>query len=292
MHTDITPLTAAAHTYVQGRYRRGELGAPSRDATRTTLAGLCVVHGHRPVSALGPKIIDRWLETIAHLAPATRRNAISRVRGFARWLMAQGQIKRDPTAHVPSPRQPHRVPVTFTRAEVLRLVAVLPDTRARVIVALMDDVGARCADVALLRVEDVDTTGRTVLLRAKGHERRPPISDATARLIDTYLAEQGHSSGSLLRDKDQPHKGLQAATISHYVRNWLWAAGVKQRPGDGRSAHGLRRTCLSELMEACGDVQVVQEVAGHVRPDTTIRHYLRPVSDVRVREAMSLRRAA
>lgn len=72
----------------------------------------------------------------------------------------------------------------------------------------------------------------------------------------------------------------------------MWDAGIKQRPHDGRSAHTLRRTCLSELMEACGDVQVVQEVAGHARPDTTIRHYLRRVSDARMRDAMDLRRAA
>lgn len=283
------PLGRAAHTYITGRYRRGEIGAPARDALTYTLATLVEVHGQRPVSQLGPKVIDRWMETIADRAPSTRRNMLSRVRGFARWLMADGQIRRDPTAHVPAIRIPRRIPVTLTRAQVQALVAALPDLRARVIVALMDDVGARCADVALLRVEDYDPSGRTILLRAKGHERRPPISAAMARLIDAYLAEQGHSTGPLVRSKDQAHLGLSAATISHYVRDWMWQAGVKQRPHDGRSAHGIRRTCLSELMEACGDIQVVQEVAGHVRPDTTVRHYLRPVSLERVRVAMERR---
>ncbi len=279
----------AARAYITGRYRRGEIGEAARDAIAYTLSTLCEVHGQRPVGNLGPGTIDRWLESIADRAPSTRRNMISRVRGFTRWLQAKGMIQRDPTAHVQAVRIPHRLPVTLTRAQVHALVAALPDLRAKVIVALMDDVGARCADVAMLRVEDYDPSGRTILLRAKNHERRPPVSPATARLLDAYLAESGHSTGPLVRSRTSPHRGINAATVSHYVREWMWEAGVKQRPGDGRSAHGLRRTCLSELMEACGDIQVVQEVAGHVRPDTTVRHYLRPVSLERIRGAMERR---
>jgi integrase len=286
------PLVAAAHTYVTGRYRRGEIGAPARDAITYTLATLAEVHGRRPVSQLGPAIIDRWMETHAHLAPSTRRNMVSRVRTFCRWLQAQGKIRRDPTAHIPSIRVPHREPVTFSRPEVLAVVAALPDLRARLIVGIMDDVAARCADVALLRVEDYDPVRLTLLLRAKNHERRPPIAPATARLIEAYLSETGHSSGPLIRQRTEPHLGLSPATISRYVNRWVSEAGVKRRPLDGRSAHAFRRTCLSELMEACGDVQLVQEVAGHVRPDTTIRSYLRPVSTERVRAAMALRQQA
>jgi integrase len=284
-------LDAHVYTYVRGRYRRGEIGAPARDAYLGTLLDLARTHGQRPPSQLGPATIDRWLERIAHLAPSTRRNAISRARLFGRWMQAEGVIRRDPTAHVPAVKIPHREPVTFTRAEVLRLIAALPDLRARVIVALMDDTAARCADVALLRVEDVNLAERTVLLRAKGRERLNPISPATARLIGAYLAETGATHGPVVRNRDQPHLGVLPSTISKYVRDWMWAAGVKSRPGDHRSAHGLRRTALSELMEASGDLQVVSEVAGHASMQTTVRHYLRRASVERKREAMTLRQA-
>lgn len=287
-----TPLAALAHRYTLARYRRGEISPATRQAIGYTLRDFAASHGNRPVAHLGPATVDRWLETIAHQAPATRRCALSRVRGFCRWLQADGHIKRDPTAHVPRIIQPHREPVTLTRAEVLRTVAAAPDLRARVILAIMDDVAARCADVAMLRCEDINRSTGTILLRAKGRERRPPISPATIRLIDAYLEQAGHSSGPLIRSKDHPARGLAAATISRYVRRWMIDAGVKQRPLDGRSAHAWRRTCLSEVMEACGDVQVVQELAGHASPETTIQHYLRPVSDVRMRAAMDARRQA
>ena len=279
-------LDTYVRNYVLGRWRRGELGDAARDAYTATLLGFSAAHGERPAKQCGPATVDRWLETTTHLSPTTRRNALSRVRGFCRYLQAQGIIRRDPTTHVPHIRAPHREPVTFTRAEVRALIAALPDLRAKVIVALMDDTAARCADVALLRCEDVNLDAGTVLLRAKGHERLNPISPATCRLIAAYLLETGARHGHLIRNRNDPSAGVTAATISHYVRDWMWAAGIKRRPGDGRSAHGLRRTCLSELMEACGDLQVVQEVAGHVRPDTTVRHYLRRASSARKREAM------
>lgn len=281
-----------AGDYVAGRWRRGEVGAPTRDALIYTLSTLATVCGDRPVGQLGPAMIDRWLEVIADRAPTTRRNMISRVRGFCRWLVAEGHLRRDPTSHVVQPRVPRRVPVTLSpvQANTVRMAAL--DLRARVVLGLMLEVGCRCVEVSRLQVHDYDPDGRTVFLRGKAdHERVLPVPALVATLLDELLATERLTGGHLIRSRTNPAEGLKAATLSHYVRGWLIDLGVKRRAFDGRSAHGLRRTCGSELMDACGDVQLVQAVLGHARIETTARYYLRPVPATRMREVMALRYA-
>ena len=96
----------------------------------------------------------------------------------------------------------------------------------------------------------------------------------------------GCTGGPLIRSQLHPAQHLAPATLSQYLRRWMRDAGVKARALDGRSAHGLRRTALSDVMDRSGDIRVVQEMAGHRDLDTTARHYLRRVPLDRLREAM------
>lgn len=280
-------LTPLVHRYVTGRHKRSELVRRTARDLRYTLYGLAEVHGQRPVAQLGPAIIDRWLETIGHLAPSTRRLYLSRVRGFCQWLVAHRHIRRDPTAHVPPIVQPRQQPRTLTQAEIARLYTIAPDTRARAIIGLMVGCGCRCIEVSRLQVSDYDPAGRTILLTGKGrHERLIPVPEETAEALDAYLSDVGAPGGPLIRSRKYPRSPMTAQTISKYMGRWLAQAGVKQAPLDGRSAHALRRTAASDVMDVSGDIRAVQEMLGHARIETTARGYLRPVSMEQLREAM------
>lgn len=273
-------------TYVAGRRARGEIRENTAADLRWTLAGLDRSFGHRPLEQFGPAAIDRWLASIGNLSDATRREYLSRARGFCQWLQSTGRISNDPTAHVPTIRQARRAPRTLSMEQVAALLKVVPDRRARAVVLLMVGCGCRCAEVARLRVEDYD--GRTITVRGKSdHERSIPVPAAVAKALDAYLDEIGVVAGPLIRSQLQPTRGISPATLSHYVRGWMRDANVKTRALDGRSAHALRRTAASDVMDASGDVRVVQAMLGHERLETTARSYLRPVSQEAMREAMS-----
>lgn len=106
-----------------------------------------------------------------------------------------------------------------------------------------------------------------------------------AAALVAYLDVVGWTAGPLVRSV-RGLEPLAPATISKYVRELMASSGVKLRARDGRSAHGLRRTAGSDVMERCGDVQVVQAMLGHAQIETTAQYYLRPVSVARLREAM------
>jgi integrase/recombinase XerC len=280
----LTPLIA---TYLHGRAARGEITRRTATDLAYCLAGFAESFGRRPLHHLGEAAIDRWLETIGTLAPATRREYLSRVRGFCRWLVDTGRIASDPTTRVAPIRQPRQVPVTLRSRDVGRLLAICPDRRARAIVWLMVGCGCRCVEVSRLTVSDYDPDVRTLVLVGKaGHQRIVPVPVDVAGALDEYLDEVGRVAGPLIRSELDRRSPLSPRTISAYARRWLTAAGVKTRPLDGRSAHGLRRTAASDVMERAGDVRIVQEMLGHARIETTARAYLRPVPLERLREAM------
>lgn len=271
--------------YVTGRRARGEITASTAADLRWTLAGLDRSFGDRPLGMFGPAAIDRWLESVGDLADATRREYLSRVRGFCRWMVAAGKLRTDPTAHVPTIRQARRAPRTLTTDQVGRLLTALPDRRARAVVLLMIGCGCRCVEVATLRIEDYD--GSTITVKGKrGHERVLPVPGVVRAGVDAYLEEVGSVAGPLIRSQVRPAHGLSERTLSHYVRGWMRTAGVKSRALDGRSAHALRRTAASDVMDRSGDVRAVQCMLGHERLETTARAYLRPVTMLQLRDAM------
>jgi site-specific recombinase XerD len=283
----MSTLTTYTTTYIGERRRRGEITARTAKGLRYALDSLDVSFGNRPLTQLTPRAIERWLETVGHLAPSTRRNHLGAARGFCRYLVARDLIAEDPTAHVARIRQPRSVPRALSPADVGRLWLALPDERARAIVALMVWCGLRCVEVARLQVTDYDPVAGTIRVVGKGmHERELPVPVETRAVIDRYLASVGGvMSGPLIRSSRIPSRGLSEATISTYVSRWMETAGLKVGRWDGRSAHALRHTCASDVLDVCGDLRVVQEMLGHAHLSSTAI-YLRRAGIGRLREAM------
>jgi site-specific recombinase XerD len=62
-------------------------------------------------------------------------------------------------------------------------------------------------------------------------------------------------------------------------------AGLKASAYDGVSAHALRHTMASNMLDRCGNVRTVQGALGHVSLATTERYLRTPDLDV-MRSAM------
>lgn len=133
--------------------------------------------------------------------------------------------------------------------------------------------GLRRAELVGLDAADVGRTdtGTVLHVRAgKGNKaRRVPLAGGAAAALDDWLAVRGDGPGPLFTALGNRNRGGRLTTQGCYVmiRTRATAAGIP-----ALSPHDLRRSFVSDLLDAGADVVTVQKLAGHADPATTARY--------------------
>ena len=163
-------------------------------------------------------------------------------------------------------------------ASIARLRLVLPDQRAELIVALMFHMGLRCVEVSRLRAMDYDPAAAVMVVTGKfSDQRKLPVPAPVVAALAGWGRGGGSGRDTLV--------GISANTISKLVSAWMGAAGLKAGAYDGVSAHALRHTMASNMLDRCGNVHTVQGALGHQSLATTERYLRSPDLDA-MRAAM------
>lgn len=250
------------------------------------LANYAKSFGERDIAKMGRKDIERWMATRTNLAAGSRRLEYTIVRCFVRWLTIEKKTRLDPMLGMRGPKVPRSVPRALSDSEMLRLWAVLPDTRAHAIIALMVGVGLRREEVVVLQTGDWDRDAGTLRVVGKGgHVRLIPVPTRVAAILTVYLV--GLRAGPLIRRADGIH-GLSGIWTGQLVRGWLEAAGVKTGAYDGRACHSFRHTLASRVADQEPDLRVLQQILGHQNLTST-QVYLRHAEMGKLRAAMEHR---
>lgn len=277
--------------YIHRQRSTGEIQADTANNKWAPLMALCRAHGRRPLDQFGSGTIIRWLQTRAHLKPSTRCSQWSVVRCFSQWLVEEGLVRTNPCAAIKAPQRPRSVPRALEEADVAALLQVAPDARGRAIVWLMVGMGLRCVEVHRLHVEDWAQRDNLMRVIGKGrHEREVAVPTEARFALAAYLLEHPATSGPFVRSYTHS-RAIRPGTLSHYLSDWMRLAGVKLTSYDGRSAHALRHTAASDVLDHCGDLRVVQQMLGHQHLSST-SVYLRRVGARRMLEAMEGRKYA
>lgn len=256
--------------YINARKRRGEINIDTSHSQGRYLFSLAQSYGARPLRGFSVKAVDRWLEQIGHFSPGSRRNMLSAVRGFSRWLVAERLIERDVTIGAARIRTPRRVSRSMNQSQVAQLWEGCQGTRDDLMVWLGLGLGLRCVEMARLDLGDYDQIERTLHVRGKGsHERVLPVPDEVRLAIASYLGDRGQVQGPLLRSHVDPMKGLTASAVSTNFGRIFRNAGLKQRAYDGLSGHALRHTAATDVLTRCRDLTIVRDMLGHANIQTT-----------------------
>lgn len=267
-----SPNTLAPYVdrYLADRRKTGRMAGTTAKNVRYFLDSVAEQFGARPINQFTTAWVEGWLQGLAHLAPGTRRTHFGRLRSFARWLVEHDHVRKDPTARIGRLPVPRRVPRALSSDKAGTVVESAPDTRLAAILALMLSCGLRCIEVSRLQVGDYDPHAKTLHVHGKGgHERVLPVPAEARAAIDRYLCQEGAPQGPLIRSEQRPTQGLSSGYLSHLVSDAMSAAGIKVRPGDGVSAHALRHTAATDVLNQCHDVRLVQQMLGHANLATT-----------------------
>lgn len=261
-----------------GRYQLGELER------------FRAAHGVNRTMRADKRVFERWLESIGDVSVNTRRVHVSTIRGFVAWAVDEGHIHQRALSLIPKVRATRAVPRAINADQSTQLILSLADEKQRAIVGMMMWMGLRCAEVAGMKVEDVNERERTMHVTGKGgHQRVVPIPLEYAPFLTAWLDLRHRTPGPLITTRFGTQ--YNPTTISTLVSKLMRTAGVKVASRDGRSAHALRHTAASDVLDRGAPITTVQMMLGHQHLATT-SIYLRRAALGDLRAAMEGRNYA
>jgi site-specific recombinase XerD len=205
----------------------------------------------RALGALNREHVEAFIvDQLTRHKPASAANRYRSLQQFFRWLAEEGEIRESPMARMKPPTIPETPPPVLRDDDTAALFkatagTAFDDRRDRAIIRLFLDTGIRRAEMAGLRVTDVDADLRVVQVTGKGRRvRAVPYDREAARELDRYLRARSHHA-----DADSPwlwlgKKGKLTDTgISQMLRRRGRQAGL-----EGLHPHLFRHTAAHELM--------------------------------------------
>ena len=208
------------------------------------------------------------------LAPASVERALSAVKGFHRFLVADELATTCPSADVPLPAKPARLPDVISRALADKLLdqpfAQTPTgLRDHAILEVLYGCGLRASELVGLDVRAVLLDDELLRVFGKGEkERLVPIMGSAARTLAAYL-ERGRGELVGRRPTGAVFLNVRGDRISRQsvhtiVERYGRMVGIK-----GLHPHTLRHSFATHLLEGGADLRIVQELLGHANIATT-----------------------
>ena len=209
------------------------------------------------------------------LAATTVARRLAAVRGFHRFLLAEGLADDDPTRLVDSPQRGRALPKALTVEETFALVEA-PDLsrpggrRDRALLEFLYATGCRVAEAVGLDELDLDLIEGTALVTGKGNKQRlVPVGTAARRALEAWLPDR-----SALRTARSGRAVFLNLRGGRITRQGVWevvrAAGRRAGLAAGvASPHVLRHSAATHMVEGGADLRTVQELLGHASISTT-----------------------
>ena len=260
-------------------------------AYRRDLAGFAAFLRRRGRSVAAARVGDltEYLADLRRRGLGARSAArhLSAVRGFYRFLLASGEIRRDPTEHLEAPRPPRTLPRTLSVEDAAALVES-PDLSApeglrdRAMLELLYASGLRASECLTLRLEDFNVTAGYVTAMGKGSRQRlVPVGAQALRWVERYVS----TSRPGFVTRSDPGTLFLNRYGGRLSRQSLWSVikRAARRAGlrSAVSPHTLRHSFASHLLERGADLRSVQAMLGHADIATTQIYTHLPSSAVR-----------
>ena len=200
------------------------------------------------------------------LQPRTVKLRVSALRFFFVKTLRRRYLLED----IPYPKVPRRLPVILTIDEVTRLIDAARTLTDRTMLMVLYSTGMRNAEMRHLHVRDIDSRSMQIhIQRGKGgRDRYVPLSPTLLETLRAYWRWM------------QPQTWLFPGTLAGWLADKpittkvVWDACQSAAPRSGIqkrvSAHVLRHSYATHLLEAGADLRTIQLLLGHVKLEHTV----------------------
>ena len=219
-------------------------------------------------SAIGPDDISSHLAS-RKLSKRSQSRALSAIRSFFDWCVAEGDTKANPGERVDSPKIGRYLPEVLSVDEVEAILDSVDlkarfGRRDRAILEVLYSCGLRVSEASALQIQDVFLDEGFIRVIGKGNKQRlVPMGEPAVQALRNHIADRAVEP--LSRD-DQSYvflgrngTPLTRISIFNLVKKQAMIAGIQKEI----SPHTFRHSFATHLVEGGADLRVVQEMLGH-----------------------------
>ena len=168
-------------------------------------------------------------------------------------------------------RYPRKLPVVLSLDEAARLIAATTCLKHRAALSVAYGAGLRVAEVASLKVGDIDSQRMLIIVeRGKGGRYRHALLSPSLLALLRAWWQEGRQQGVMrpggwLFPGQDPARPITTRQLSRVVEAAAEAAGLTKHV----SPHTLRHSFATHLLEDGTDIRVIQVLLGHAKLDNT-----------------------
>ena len=214
---------------------------------------------------------QRSRETEYGISAASRARKIASIKSFYKYLTVKANLlEENPVQDLDSPKIPKTLPRYLSLSESERLLSSVDSrnsARDYCILCIFLNCGLRISEIVGLNLSDIRSDHIRVV--GKGNKERVVyLNDATAAAINDYLlvrkSENAIDKSALFLSNRKTRISREA--VHNMVKKSLLRAGLD---ASKYSAHKLRHTAATLMLQNGVDVRTLQELLGHEHLNTT-----------------------
>jgi integrase/recombinase XerD len=217
----------------------------------------------RPPNQLGPNHLRQYQAYLFRERKLAPNTMIQRTAALRFFFVAT--LRRPwAIAETPYPRKTFRLPKILSTEQVSRLIDAAPILFYRVLLMTLYATGLRRAELAYLKVSDIDKERMVIHVRGgKGRKDRDVmLSPKLLGGLECYLHALRRPAELWLFPGNRWHTGKRPITTKV-----IWAAcreaATRAGLGDGIHPHTLRHCFATHLLESGADLRTIQLLLGH-----------------------------
>lgn len=204
------------------------------------------------------------------LNASSRARKIATIRSYYKYLYNKEKIiDENPVQDLDSPKLIKSLPRYLSLDESVRLLSSVEGAnreRDFCILTLFLNCGLRISELVALNISDISADSIRVFGKG-GKERIVFLNDACAQAINEYLAvRKTIAANTQALFVSSRKERISKSTVHNLVKKHISAAGLDSTK---YSAHKLRHTAATLMLQNGVDVRTLQEVLGHEHLNTT-----------------------
>lgn len=162
-------------------------------------------------------------------------------------------------------RKPEKLPVILSKKDIEKIIGKVTNIKHKSMIALVYSAGLRIGELIDLKISDIDSSRMIIHIKfAKGNKDRIiPLSEKLLVMLRVYYKEYTPKEYMF-----EGQKGGKYTTSS--FGKLLKRAAQKAKINKNITAHTLRHSYATHLLEKGIDIRVIQKLLGHNSIKTTM----------------------